>query len=104
MEEKEPQTDNVVVLQRSSVLPKGKRSYACSCLAVEADFHTRQLECRNCHRIIDPFDYIWDLAMKEKRYISEVEHKRKELEEICKEVAELRRQRNYLKSAIKKAS
>jgi hypothetical protein len=72
------------------------------CVRVVVDEADRKLECRDCGRIIEPFDYLWKTAKRRENVVhdleslkSEVRLKRGELEKIKAEIqnerAKLRR-------------
>ena len=74
------------------------------CGSIFIDMETRKCKCKECGRIIDPFDYLWGWSQKEYFYVSRIEQYELEANRLRTEVETLRKERNNLKAQIKRRS
>jgi hypothetical protein len=59
-------------------------NHLCSHKLIEVDVERREVCCRNCNTIVEPFDFILDMAMSVENHVSyqkRLEYEVKELEE-----------------------
>lgn len=81
----------------------GKYIPYCAHPRTEIDEMERTVECLDCGKKLDAFQYILDWANQERRYEMEVIHKKRELAKLHAEFEELKKTVGYLKrkSSIK---
>jgi len=75
----------------------------CSHPQVEIDNHERILSCAKCGKVLDAYDYVHNLAIKETNLFNDIKHLQKDLEDLKMARDALRKQVSYLKSEHKKA-
>lgn len=96
--------DNIINFKpKDAHLPIKKKEGYCTHKSVEVDEDERDIRCVSCNARIDPFDYIWKMAIKERNVlfiIADLEKKQKQelekLEELEKQVRNLKSQKNRL--------
>ena len=82
-----------------TLTPKRKQP-GCRCYSVTVDEQTRMLECDKCHRVIDPFDFLFEWAKREQSNVFNINQRRREIKRLGEEIAELKRQRRNLKAQV----
>lgn len=87
---------------QATIKPKRMQGF-CRCQQVNCIEETRQLECQQCGRVIDPFDWLWKQALNQESAVFDVKRVRAEHERLVAEVDDLKRQRRNLKAQIKRA-
>ena len=60
------------------------------CVAVYVDRKKRRVECQRCGAILDPIDVLHEFVVKERNFLSENEHAKRELEHLKREAATLK--------------
>ena len=63
---------------------------------------SRQLECSICEQIIDPFDYLYEWACKDRNLMSTRDALRKEIEKLKAELEALKRDERNTKQRLKR--
>jgi excinuclease UvrABC ATPase subunit len=88
---------------RQKMLPitERKGNY-CTHYTVEVDSEARILSCEKCGVFLDPFQYILDLAYKERSIHAWIDMLEKERNELFEEKEKLKQQVSYLRSQAKK--
>ncbi len=61
------------------------------CARMFCDEATRKLECRDCGRVVEPFDYLMSWALKGDRRVSDLKHLDTEIRLKRNELADLQR-------------
>lgn len=87
---------------RDKLLPIAKKERYCDHKSVEVEPDARILSCVKCGAFIDPFEYILQLAYKERNvhgWIDQLEDERKQLWD---ERDKLKSQVSYLRTQVKK--
>lgn len=79
--------------QVRALTPKNE-NFQCNHRNVLVDAEKREIECSVCGAIIDSFDYIFNVALKEEKYFSQYQYYKKESEMLIL-------QRNRLVDEIK---
>lgn len=72
------------------------------CRSIYIDLQTRTCCCKECKRVIDPFDYLWGWSQGEYFVLTSIERYEQERDRLSKEVAALKKERNNLKAQIKR--
>jgi hypothetical protein len=96
------ETQVIEIKSREPKLPITERKNYCSHESVEVDPEARILSCAKCDVFIDPFEYILQLAYKERsihQWIKMLDGERKQLWD---EKDKLKSQVSYLRSQLKK--
>ena len=75
----------------------------CKHLSVIADAHQRTITCANCKAVVDAFDFVNSIAKLIARAVSELKFIRNETQHAGKELEELKKEAQNLKSRIKRA-
>lgn len=74
----------------------------CQCYAFTIVEASRMLVCKACGRVTDPFDYIWERAVKDEQYEFQARLLWEEAQETRKQLEVLRRQEQNVKARIKR--
>jgi len=61
----------------------------------------RMLQCRKCESIIEPFDFLWQWACKDRNLEYTRQQLKKEIEKLGANLKELKRQEHNIKARIK---
>jgi len=75
----------------------------CSCVNVFVDEYKRMLECRRCGITIDPFDYIWKVAVKEDHKNWTNIYLASEIDRLSKKLDTLKKEEKRIKARIRNA-
>lgn len=87
----------------TTVSVRKKSARQCRCMTVVCDEQTRMLECRQCGRVIDPFDWIWKVGQQQDRMVFDSQALRTLRDQLADEIGELKKERTNLKAQIKRA-
>lgn len=109
-ENSNPERSNIVLLRSGKPLELstrkmevGKKCFI-KCKIVHVDEHNRLLECKECGRAIDPFDYLWQWAVEGDRRMADLKHVTDEIRVKNNELYDLKRQISNAKSQLRRAS
>jgi hypothetical protein len=83
--------------------PVEYRAY-CNHPQVEIDNHQRILSCTKCGKVLDAYEYVHNLAIKETRLFENLRQLKEEVEGLTMARDALKKQVSYLKSELKKAA
>ena len=64
--------------------------------------HAAIVECSQCHQPLDPLEVLRQFAKRERRFADSLEHLRKEQRDLLKQIEALKKQRNSLRSAVRR--
>ena len=95
---------DVIDLSRTTKLTPKRKTGFCRCARVFVVEQTRMLECQDCGKVIDPFDFMMQEAKKQNSHVYQISHLKHEKEKLIDEVEDLKRQRRNLKAQVKRAS
>lgn len=76
----------------------------CRHTQLEIDHHQRILLCEKCGKVLDAYDYVYELAVKETRLFSDIKLLQKDVEDLTMQRNALKAQVSHLKSDVKKAT
>ena len=83
--------------------PKRSEQF-CRCLCVFVVERTRMLECQDCQKVIDPFDYLMKQATKQQSTAFSIRNAKYEMNRLNGEVEELKRVKRNLQSQVNRLS
>lgn len=69
---------------KRALKPVNEKSH-CKHVSVIVDAKNRLLECADCSEAINPFDYIFNVALKEEDYFQQYVYYKKEVENLIKQ-------------------
>lgn len=84
------------------LLPKYTENYGCFHRSVYVVEDTRMLECQQCSKVIDPFEYLMDRAKQNHRHDMVRESLKRESKRLEGEVEELKRQKRNLQAQVRR--
>lgn len=81
--------------------PRHRKGYCCHSHVTVCE-KTRMLECQNCGAIIDPFDFMWEWACKDRNLQYVRKELKKDIERLSTQLKELKRQERNTKARIRR--
>lgn len=80
--EKETKIVSIGSLKQSRALTPKNEKFQCKHRNVIVDAEKREIECSVCGEVINPFDYIFNIALKEEKYFEQYMYYKKESETL----------------------
>lgn len=88
-------------LSRLPAVPK-KREGFCQHTHVLVDEKTRMLECDACGQVIDPYDFMWEWATRDRNLQWTRDALKKDIAILRAEMEELKREERNIKSRLRR--
>ena len=88
---------------RKLCLTPKPREGCCNHSRVRVCQKTRMLKCQQCNAVIDPFDFMWEWANRDRRLEMDIKFLMKSIEKLRVELKELKRQERNIKARIRRA-
>jgi len=93
--------NKIVNLQeRTTLTPVKSEVYRCPHTKILLIEHKRVIECEQCEKIIEPFDYLWDWANKQQRIKWRIDSAKSEAQNLEEKVIELTKQKRNLQAQV----
>ena len=94
---------NIVDLSvKMTLVPRKKEYTGCRCVSVYAIEEFRNLECQDCKRTIDPFDYLWKLANGQQKIVRMASNLKREIKDLQIKLDALKKEERNAKSRVKR--
>ncbi|MER2492333.1 hypothetical protein [Catenovulum sediminis] len=93
---------NVIDFKHQVRLTPKKAFHACMHSAVFVVEHSRNLECRKCGKVIDPFDFLLKEAQKQQNTIFDIRGLISEKEKLSQEVEGLKSEKRNIQAQIRR--
>jgi phage shock protein A len=82
--------------------PVKSYSRGCSHTAITLDEHRRKIECKNCGKVIEAFDYLFDFANGQQRIVWRLKSVEDEVKQLEEKVGELKRVKSNLQAQVRR--
>jgi hypothetical protein len=96
--------DNIVdftaKVKDTVMTPVKSHSRGCNHTKITLDEHRRQIECQDCKKVFEAFDYLWLWANGQQRIIWRINSAKFEAEQLQDQIIELKRQKRNLQSQV----
>ncbi|MBO9492101.1 hypothetical protein J7384_17195 [Endozoicomonas sp. G2_1] len=80
--------------------PVSKFTGGCPHTKIDLDEHRRVIECTECRKIFEPFDYLLKWANGQQRIIWKITAAKHEAESLNNQIKELKRQKRNLQAQV----
>jgi len=82
--------------------PVKSYSRGCSHTAITLDEHRRQIECQDCGKVFEAFDYLFAWANGQQRIVWHLRSVENEVKQLEEKVEELKRVKSNLQAQVRK--
>lgn len=76
----------------------------CSHKKLLLDQKIRMMECSECQKLMDPFDFLWGVACERESFEYRIDELQKQIKFRCERITELKKEEQRIKQRLKRAA